>query len=219
MGNATMGRITHDGSCGSFPVVGARRGRGASEIVRGRVTWHSSGQFECAEGRRMVLAGMIPDGDRKWAFARSAIELEREFIGRLGKYDRDAHRQLVSMLDWDETRGADVQVADDPAVHATFGFFSFEGVRYDREAVEDARGSISWMAQPEKAPTAMRCIHAAMSLEGDDEVHGDGYFDGEFDAGCGFIGSLAECGEEARVALIGRMGWNADGGKFDVRPC
>ena len=128
MGNATMGRITHDSSCGSFPVVGERRDRGASEIVRGRITWHSSGQFECTEGRRMVLAGMIPDGDRKWAFARSLIELEREFIGRLGKYYRDAHRRLASMLDWDETRGFDVKAADDPAVHATFGAFSFEGV-------------------------------------------------------------------------------------------
>ena len=215
-----MGRITHDSSCGSFSVVGERRDRGASEIVRGRITWHSSGQFECAEGRRMVLAGMIPDGDRKWAFARSAIEFEREFIGRLGKYDRDAHRQLVSMLNWDETRGGgDVQVADDPAVHATFGAFSFEGVRRDRGTVEDAYGSISWTAQAENAPTAMRCVHATMSLEGDDEVHGDGYFGGEFDARRGFIGSLAECGEEARVALIGRMGWGADGGKFDVRPC
>ena len=219
MGNATMGRITHDGSCGSFPVVGARHDRGASEVIRGRITWHSSGQFECGGGRRMVLAGMILDGDRKWAFARSAIELEREFIGRLGKYDRDAHRQFVSMLDWAETRGFDVQVANDPAVHATFGSFSFEGVRRDRGTLEDAHGSISWTAQPENAPTAMRCVHATMSLEGKDEVHGDGYFDGEFDAECGFIGSLAECGEKALNALIGKMGWNADGGKFDVHPC
>lgn len=167
----------------------------------------------------MVLAGMIPDGDCRWAFARSAIELDREFIGRLGKYDWDAHRQLVSMLDWAKTRGFDVQAVDDPSVHATFGAFSFGGVRRDRGAVENANGSISWTVQPEKAPTAMRCVHAIMSLEGDDEVHGDGCFGGEFDAAWGFIGSLAECRGEARDALIGKMGWNADGGKFDVHPC
>ena len=71
-------------------------------------------------------------------------------------------------------------MVDDPAVHATFGFFSFEG---------------------------------------DDEVHGDGCFDGKFETECGFTGSLAECSGEARDDLIDRMGWNADCGKFDVRPC
>ena len=106
-----MGRITHDSSAGRSPrsVKGAT---GVVEVVGGRITWHSSGQFECAEGRRMIFVGMIPNGDRKWALARSEIELDREFIRRLGKYDRDEHRQLVSVLDWAETRGLDVQAAD-----------------------------------------------------------------------------------------------------------
>lgn len=57
----------------------------------------------------------------------------------------------------------------------------------------------------------MRCVHAIMSLEGDDEVHGDGCFDGEFADARGLIGSLAECGGEARYGPHRRMGWDANG--------
>ena len=213
-----MDRIIHDSSSGAFPVVGERRDRGAPEFVKGRITWNADGRTDCTEDRRAVLVGIVPDGERHKAFARSSVVLDRKFIGRLGKYDRDAHRELVRMLDWAETRVFDVRVSDDdPFVHATFGSFSFEGVRRDRGTEEDAYGSISWTAHPEKSPVEMRSIRALMSLDGEDKVHGDGYFDGNFEAESGFVGSLAECGGEARDALIGRMGWNS--GNFAVHPC
>ena len=213
-----MERMTHESICGSFPVIGKRRDRGTLEPATGRITWRT--HFGGAEdGCCQVFVTMILDGERAWAFVPSVVNLGREFIGRLGKYDREAHRELVSMLDWAETKGFDVRAADDPVVLATFGSFSFEGVRRDRGSVENAHGSISWTARPEKLSAATRCVSATMSFEGEDEVRGDGHFDGDFNADREFVGSLAECGGEARNLLVGRMGWNAGDGDFDVRPC
>lgn len=210
-----MERMAHESTCGSFPVVGDRRDRGALEHVKGRITWRT--HFGVAEdGNCQVFVTMIPDGERRNAFVPSVINLEREFIGRLGKYDQKAQRELVSMLDWAETKGFDVRVADDPAVHATFGSFSFEGVRRDRGGAESVGGRISWAAFPEKAPTAMRCVRVSMASNFSETCLDDNMPCGEIDAECGFVGSLAEGDGEALDCLISRMGWNANAGEFNV---
>ena len=191
-----------------------------SEPFEGRIIWRTGTQFSAAEDtRRKVFASVIPDGERIWAFVPSVIELDRKFIRRLGAYCRDAHRELVGMLDWTETKGFDIQVADNPAVHAAFGSFSFEGTRRDNGVAEDMHGNILWTAFPEKAPTAMRRLRATMAIGCDDAFHNDADISGEFEAECSFVGRLAECGGVARSRLIGRMGWNAGDGDFDVRPC
>ena len=166
---------------------------------------------------------VIPDGERRTAFVPSVVDIDREFLGRLGKYDRKAQRELVGMLNWGESKGFNVQVADVPVVYATFGSFSFEGTRRDRGCAESVDGRISWTAFSEKAPTAMRRIRVSMASNFDEACLYDDHVSldddmpcGEIDAECGFVGSLAEGDGEALGCLISRMGWNADAGEFNV---
>ena len=209
----------NDRSHGSFPAAGERRDRGAPEAVRGRISWSAS---RCAEhADRAAYVGIVPEGEKIWPF-RTRLRLDRGLVRRLGMHDRAAHRELVDMLDWAETRGFDVRASEDEPVsmHMIFGSFSIEGVRRDRGKAEDTIGGISWSVQtmgfpPPGAPIGIRSI---ISLEGEDEVYGEGGYAGKFEADLDFVGRLAECGGDARGVLIERMGWNAPDGNLDVRP-
>lgn len=226
MGFGTMERIAFESACGSFPVVGDRRDRGAHEPFAGRIMWSVNSRFGGAGNNRRISVSVIPDGARATAFVPSVVDIDREFLGRLGKYDRTAHMELVDMLDWAVSKGFNVRVADVPVVHATFGSFSFEGTRRDSGATKSVGGRISWTARPENAPTATRRLRVSMAANFDeaclcdDNVSLDDNMPcGEIDAKCGFVGRLAEGDGSALDHLIGKMGWNADGGEFDVRPC
>ena len=197
-----MGYAYCNGAHGIFPVAGTRTDRGAPEPFMGFGTWGVT-HWPDSGDECMVFSSVLPKERPVPAFRQTGISVDREFVKRLGAYDRTAHAELVEMHDWQESKGFDVQAVTVPDIRSIFGDFPFTAWLSRDGDIREVRARASWKADGLGWNPDMRHIRVSLGTGDEDPV-------GEIGVECDFIGELAADAPNARERLIERMGWDTE---------